>query len=245
MHLPEQSTLGPDDAPARILRGSGFRDLAGSSRAALLGMARVERLAKRHRLVDQWRPVATFAILGEGRVRLERANGSRLFPLGYRGPGDTVGEAAVAGVLATESASVVDECEALLLSMSAFRELFVSDASVRDALMAELVKLQRATEARLTGLLTQNVEERFAAFLLTARQRWSAPHDEGELIAATFTHADLAAMVGSTRETITLLLGKLKRDGVLGIDRRRIVVRDLAALERCAGEKSGAALVRA
>ena len=37
-------------------------------------------------------------------------------------------------------------------------------------------------------------------------------------------------MIGSTRETVTLTLGDLRRKGVLDIDRRRIVVLDRDAL---------------
>jgi CRP-like cAMP-binding protein len=237
MNFPETSILELDEeASARILRGSSFRALTSSSRAALLAIAKVERLPKRTRLTDQGQPMETFAILGEGRVRVERRTGTRNFPLGHRGPGDIVGEMAVSGALATESSVVTDDGEALLVQVPPFRALVASDAAVRDALMATLVELQQSTEARLTGLLVQDVTARLAAFLLAARRRWAVPHEQGELISATFTHVDLAQMIGSTRETVTLLLGKLKREGVLAIDRRRIVIRSLSALRRCADD---------
>ncbi len=53
-----------------------------------------------------------------------------------------------------------------------------------------------------------------------------------QVIAAPFTHADIALLIGSTRETVTLLLGKLKRSGLIAFERRRVVIRDRAALER-------------
>ena len=54
--------------------------------------------------------------------------------------------------------------------------------------------------------------------------------EEGDLVAAPFTHAEIAQLIGSTRETVTLILGKLKREGLLGFDRRRVVIRDRAGL---------------
>jgi CRP-like cAMP-binding protein len=40
----------------------------------------------------------------------------------------------------------------------------------------------------------------------------------------------MANMIGSTRETVTLTLGDLRKKGVIEIDRRRIVVLDREAL---------------
>ncbi len=57
---------------------------------------------------------------------------------------------------------------------------------------------------------------------------------QGQLIRAAFTHADVAVLIGSTRETVTLLLGKLRRNGLLAFERRRVVIRDRAGLEQLA-----------
>jgi CRP-like cAMP-binding protein len=44
--------------------------------------------------------------------------------------------------------------------------------------------------------------------------------------------------VGSTRETVTLTLGELKRRDLLVFDHRRIVVRDIDALARTAQDRT-------
>ena len=38
-------------------------------------------------------------------------------------------------------------------------------------------------------------------------------------------------MIGSTRETVTLTLGELRRKGIIEVDRRRIVVLDREGLK--------------
>jgi CRP-like cAMP-binding protein len=100
------------------------------------------------------------------------------------------------------------------------------------AMAAALVDRHRSTEERLESLLLHGVEARLVDFLFGAHRRWAAEHVSGELIAAPFTHADIALLIGSTRETVTLLLGKLKRAGLIQFDRRRIVIRDRAGLEK-------------
>ncbi len=97
--------------------------------------------------------------------------------------------------------------------------------------MADAIVVQhRALEQRLEGLLLESVEERLEAFLLDAAQRWGQPHPDGQVLSAPFTHAEIALLIGSTRETVTLVLGKLKREGLIAFDRRRVILRDPARL---------------
>ncbi|MEJ7735640.1 MAG: Crp/Fnr family transcriptional regulator [Polyangiaceae bacterium] len=97
---------------------------------------------------------------------------------------------------------------------------------------AALVDRYRAAQDRLESLLLHGVEARLMTFLLGAVRRWGAPHARGELVSASFTHSDIALLIGSTRETVTLLLGRMRRAGLIEVDRRRIVVSDRAAIEQ-------------
>jgi len=224
---------GEAETKLRVLQLSAFAGLTLPSRDAFLELAKVEQLARRTRLADQGEPAKHFVILGSGRVRVERMSAGRAFPLGHRGPGETVGETAIIGsAAASESATVVDEGQALVLPMAGIRRLVASDPALRIAMAVALVDRQRATEERLESLLLHGVEARLVDFLFSAHRRWAADHASGELIAAPFTHADIALLIGSTRETVTLLLGKLKRAGLIQFDRRRIVIRDRAGLEQ-------------
>lgn len=216
-----------------ILCLSPFGALAGSSRDALLDLARLERFPRRQRLTEQGEPPNSLVLIGTGRVKIERLTAARVLPLGHRGPGQLVGETAVASAQeATETATVLDEVEGLSFSMASFRRLLALDASVRAATTAALLHLHQATEERLVSLLLHGVEARLSRFLLDAAARWRKPHPDGEMISAPFTHADIALLIGSTRETVTLLFGKLKRAGLITFDRRRVIIRDRAALEQ-------------
>ena len=88
------------------------------------------------------------------------------------------------------------------------------------------------TTVALATIEGGRVEARLIDFLFCAARRWGSAHAGGELVNAPFTHADIALLIGSTRETVTLLLGKLKREGLVQFDKRRIVIRDRGGLER-------------
>lgn len=212
---------------------SPFGSLTAGSRGALLELVRVERFARKQRILQQGEPPRGVLLLGAGRVKLERVTQGRTFTVGHRGPGELVGEAllGVAGLgAATENATVLDEVEAAVLPVNGLRKLLTADAALRAAAVAALVECQLEAEARLSSLLLRGVEVRLVELLTSAAKRWGQPHPKGELVAAPFTHADIALLIGSTRETVTLLLGRMKRAGLIEFDRRRIVIRDAAGL---------------
>lgn len=214
-----------------ILARSPLAELHPETSDALLGVATLERLPRRHAIITQGEPTRSLLLIGSGRVKVERLRGDRAVSLGHRGPGHMLGETALAGApAATESASVIDDVEALAIPLAPLRQRLATDAPLRAALAAAIAKHHRELEQRLMGLLLHGVEARLAAFLLDAGARWGRAHPEGELVTAPFTHAEIALLIGSTRETVTLVLGKLKREGLIGFDRRRVVIRDRAQL---------------
>ena len=216
-----------------IVEASLLSALEGESRRALLDLGTVEQLPRRYAIAAQGEPPRSFILIGSGRVKLERKSGDRALPLGHRGPGQMVGESAVGGAaVATENATVVDDVEALSIPIGALRAQLAGDATLRAAMAAAIVRQHRALEQRLEGLLLQGVEARLGAFLLDAAARWGQDHPEGQLLTAPFTHAEIALLIGSTRETVTLVLGKLKREGLIAFERRRIILRDRGQLEQ-------------
>ncbi|WP_296580569.1 helix-turn-helix domain-containing protein [Xanthobacter sp.] len=46
-------------------------------------------------------------------------------------------------------------------------------------------------------------------------QTYGVKDERGILIAAAFTHADLAALIGATRQWVTVQLGRMQQEGIL------------------------------
>jgi CRP-like cAMP-binding protein len=208
----------------QILALSPFGSLDPEGQRALLELGKVETIPKLGSLAEQGSPARSLYLLGSGRVKLERSSAGHVLPLGHRGPGDLVGEGGVAGGSSTESATVVDDVDALVLPIGSVKRLFAQDARVRVAILAAQVERNAAAQERLTSLLRLGVEARLAEFLLRAGRRWGHAHPSGELVSVSFTHAELATLIGSTRETVTLLLGRMKREGLIAFDKRRVVI---------------------
>ncbi|MDI1479914.1 Crp/Fnr family transcriptional regulator [Polyangium sp. y55x31] len=230
----QATTTKPSARALEILERSGLRGLPEPTRHALLDGGKVERLLRRQRIAQQGEPAAALFLLGKGRVKLERAGGGHVFPVGHRGPGDLVGEAALTGNVAPEHAIVADEAEALVIPATFLHRLTTTDTSLQAVVARALLEGQRAAEDRLASLLLRSVRARLVELLLDGLGRWGEPHRNGTALSAPFTHADLASLIGSTRETVTLELGRLRRAKLIELDRRRIVIPDRDALARYA-----------
>lgn len=235
------SGLGTDggaDLDARkrrvLKRGSIAIAASPTTQTALIEGGTIQRIAKGRMLIAQGDAASSIVFVGLGRLRMVRAtNDGRSLSLGYRGAGDLIGEAALGGATAhRESAIATEDVEALSLPVQTMRSLMAADPALTGAVMASLVDRQGDTEERLASMLFRNVEARLAEFLTKAATRWGIPDPRGVLIAAPFTHQEMASMIGSTRETVTLTLGELRRKNIIDVDRRRIVVLDREALRQ-------------
>ena len=127
---------------------------------------------------------------------------------------------------------MLGELDALRVPLTTMQRLIEEHTSVALALLHVQNTRRRQVEERLTAVLTRTVEARVADFVAQAAERHGIPESRGVLIGEKFTHIEIAEYVGATRETVTLVLGVLKRDGIIDTDHRRIVVRDAAGLRQ-------------
>ena len=165
-------------------------------------------------------------IIGTGRVRRISRNAERELTLGYYGSGDLIGELCLVDPTETLDTVVLDYVEALRIPPAFFQKVMVQDIDFTLAMHRLMGQRRAIAEKRIDALLTRSVESRVAEFLLEAANRHGIPDSRGVLIGVKYTHQEIACYVGSTRETVTLVLGAFKRAGLIATDHRRVVVKD-------------------
>jgi CRP-like cAMP-binding protein len=72
---------------------------------------------------------------------------------------------------------------------------------------------------------TRSITERLAHLLLHLVELYGVKDTDGTLIAAAFTHADLAHMVGATRQWVTISLKRLQEKDIVVSRKSQIIVR--------------------
>ena len=93
--------------------------------------------------------------------------------------------------------------------------------ALAQTVLDSIARRLRQTEAILAIAGCRRVEDRLAQLLGLLEADMGVATDEGMRLQVRLTHQTLANAIGTTRVTITRLLGKLQRSGCISIDRDR------------------------
>jgi CRP-like cAMP-binding protein len=85
-------------------------------------------------------------------------------------------------------------------------------------------------ENRLKSLLFSSNQQRLAHLLLDLAEQFGSAVDDGIRIGLKLSHQELANLIGTTRETVTIMLGKMKADGMISGKRESVVLTDILRL---------------
>lgn len=86
-------------------------------------------------------------------------------------------------------------------------------------------------ERKLEGLMFKDVRSRLIDFLKDMAQERGEKIGYETLIKHSLTQKDIAALIGSSRQTVAKLLNELKDDNLIHYRRNRILIRDLENLK--------------
>ena len=104
------------------------------------------------------------------------------------------------------------------------RQAIEKDARVALLLLQGLSSRILQTETMIETLTHRDMSSRLVSFLLVLCRDFGMPGTRGITIDLKLSHQAIAEAIGSTRVTITRLLGDLRNDGLVEIDRKRITV---------------------
>ena len=211
---------------------------------AALPAAALESLAEAGELCERRRK-ATLYLAGDlaehvfflhgGRVSLLHiTHAGRTVNLGLYGGTDVFGESCLWTPEPREDTAVT--ATAVMLSRiprALLRSVLDDHPRVELRLFEQAVARRDATIRHLCGALTGSVRARVAGQLVELAERG---HDtpDGHELAFPVTHQELAALIGTTRETVSLELGRLERSGLIARRGRQILLRDIPRLRALA-----------
>ena len=167
-------------------------------------------------------------ILKKGAVQLYRISpeGKKLVIYTLR-DGAMFGEMSLLGQrLHNTFAEAITDCTICVMNRDDIERLVMERPQVALRILEITGNRLRETEEQLEALAFKSIPSRLAALL----SRLAGDGDE----VAGLTHQDLAEMIGTYRETTTQTLNDMKAQGMLEIGRRRITIRDKAALREIA-----------
>jgi CRP-like cAMP-binding protein len=164
-------------------------------------------------------------ILAEGRVVLShRENGKRAI-IEAIWPDELFGQCAlVHGGLREATCEVPKSATVIQVPLKVVSDFMDANPRFARDLMADVGGAMRRLAHRLVSVLIRPKRQRLVDLLLQLARSRGVARDSGVLIPALVTHQELGEMIGATRETVTVVLGQLRRENVIDFDGRRIVV---------------------
>ncbi len=152
-------------------------------------------------------------------------------------PGDFFGELALLdGAPRSATAIAIEATETYILARDRFRELISTDPIMRETVLATLAAEVRRLTHHVEELHFLDITGRLASRLARMANEGGATRlaDGSVRLAGPLTQGDLAAMIGCTRQSVNKLLGMFTDDGLIRLERDRIVVLDLDGLQNAA-----------
>jgi CRP/FNR family transcriptional regulator len=172
-------------------------------------------------------------VVESGHVRIfKSSSGGREHVLSVDGPGSSVAELPVFdGGNYPASVAAVEDASLLFLSKQDFQALCLAHPQVS----LKVLRVVGARLRRLVGIIEElsftTVRHRLASFLLRQAQKEGNEKNGGVEIELPPSNQEFAAQIGTVRELVSRNLSRLQAEGIIQIDGRVVLIRDLKALE--------------
>jgi len=205
-----------------------FSNAVDGSLEANAHLFRIVSYPRKTAIFDQGDPTRLIYFLKRGTVRLARlTEDGREVTVAILGPGDLFGEETLfeSGPRSTVAIALDD----VLVCMVRADDLFAmisADPVLAMGVARILSERVGEMETTLEDLAYAKVGERLMHLFRRLAGDHGEPESRGTRLTIRLTHADIASLVGSTRETVSAEIALLARSGRLITDGRSIIVPD-------------------
>lgn len=214
-----------------------FAGVEPRSLGEIVRHGRTRRLARGTVIFRQGEKATACHVLVSGRVRVSRsAADAGGLVIRYVGAGEMFGTLALFhGGAYPADATAVTDCVEIQWSPAAMKNLM--ERYPRIAFNALRIVGQRLDELqqRLHELTAERVEQRIARALVRLGKQSGTTSERGLEIGFPLSRKDLAALTGTGHYTVSRILSDWQERGIIDSARKRITIRDPAALEAVAG----------
>lgn len=210
-----------------------FANLSDHEMRALCARVANKRFHRGELLFSEGDPCSGLFLVASGKVRIFKTSpAGREQVLALEGPGSSFAELPIFdGGKYPASASAVEDAETLFISRKDFQGFCREHPDVALKVLAVVGSRLRRLVGIIEDLSFSTVRQRLISVLLRAAQESGNAAKTGIRLELAKSHQDLAAELGTVRELISRNLGRLQAEGLIEVDGRAILIKDLAALK--------------
>jgi CRP/FNR family transcriptional regulator, cyclic AMP receptor protein len=211
-------------------------DLAPDALANLAEIVEMKEIRRRQVIYLPGDPGSAVYVVNGGRVKVSKVtrDGKEL-TLAYRGPGEVFGEAClIDGSPREEMAEAMENALVTEIERNEFERLLATQAPLGYRMTKILAQRRREMESKIENLVFKDVNSKLAELLLRLATEYGVDDARGTLVALKITHQEMANLIGSTRETVSLTLAQFKRKGLIQTEGRKVIIADREGLRALA-----------
>lgn len=216
-----------------VLQGTALFSGLSADELHALAVRTVRRKFKSGELLfSEGEPCHGLHIIATGKVRIFKTSvGGREQVLAVNQPGESVAELPVFdGGVYPASAVAIAEAQIAFISQRDFHGFCLEHPQVA----LKVLSVVGARLRRLVGIIEElsftTIRQRLVALLVKLAQTHGAATGDGIEFQLPSTHQELANQLGTVRELISRNLMRLQAEGLLEVDARRIIVKDMKGL---------------
>jgi CRP-like cAMP-binding protein len=202
----------------------------------LVDHVEMREVRRRHVLYIPGDPGQSVFFLNGGRVKVSKVTrDGRELTLAYRVPGEIFGELCLGeGNPREEMAEAMENALITEVERPAFEALVERHPRLSWELMRVSNRRRNDVENKVARLIFRDVNSKLADLMLQLGRDYGVEDARGTLVAIKITHQEMANLIGSTRETVSLTLSQFKKQGLIAMDGRKVIVTDFDGLRALA-----------
>jgi CRP-like cAMP-binding protein len=215
--------------------GAHFLDrLSAAQRSEVHAAGRSIVVRQGNMVFSQGEPHDGIFIIERGQVRVYyTAPSGREVTLAYWTPGHFIGGPEIrGGGVHIWSGVAIEDCAITELPSAALQKLLAQMPDFALALIDGLIAKGKCYSSMAQMLGTRSVIERLAQYLLNLSELYGCTEGRAIIINRKVTHDQIAAMVGSTRQWVTMMLKRFQAKGILAIDGNVMRIKRVDLLEK-------------
>ncbi|HYU16677.1 MAG TPA: Crp/Fnr family transcriptional regulator [Candidatus Acidoferrum sp.] len=177
-------------------------------------------------------PGNSMFIVNGGRIKISKVTrDGKALTLNYVGPSEVFGETClIEGGPREEMAEAMENSMITELERNDVERLLQNHAQLGYQLTRILAQRRRELENKLETLVFRDVTSKLAELLLALAEEYGVEDSRGTMVALKITHQELANLIGSTRETVSLTLSQFKRKRLICTEGRKVIISDAESL---------------
>ncbi len=203
-----------------------FSRLSEKAKMDLSSMLRTTNVKKGSMVYGVGEKSETVYLLKEGGIKISRVSeDGKELTMDILKPGDIFGETSLSGEGKREDfAEAVEDSYICDVKKKDFEDLIGKNPELSFTLVKLMGLRMRKIESRFEDVIFKDVRTRVVSLLKDVAGKYGVPARDGAGMEIRLSHQELANLAGATRETVTIELNNLKKEGFISEIKRKSII---------------------